>query len=49
MNRARWRVGIKDIAAGLNPATPFYRDKPDQNWFDDDDLMDLLKIKQPAS
>ena len=26
MNRARWRVG--EIAAGVNPVTPVYRDKP---------------------
>ena len=22
MNRARWRVGVREIAAGVNPATP---------------------------
>ena len=37
MNRARWRVGVKEIAAGVNPATPVYGDKPDQNWIEDDD------------
>ena len=28
MNRARWRVGVREIAAGVNPATPIYGDKP---------------------
>ena len=28
MNRARWRVGVREIAAGVNPATPVYGDKP---------------------
>ena len=28
MNRARWRVGLKEIAAGVNPATLIYGDKP---------------------
>ena len=28
MNRARWRVGVKGIVAGVNP---------DQNWIDDYD------------
>ena len=28
MNRARWRLGIREIAAGVNPATPIYGDKP---------------------
>lgn len=28
MNRTRWRMGVKEIAAGVNPATPVYRDKP---------------------
>ena len=28
MNRARWRIGVKEIAAGVNPATPIYGDKP---------------------
>ena len=27
MNRARWRVGVREIAAGVNPATPVYGDK----------------------
>ena len=27
MNRARWRVGIIEIAAVVNLATPVYRDK----------------------
>ena len=37
MNRVRWRMGVREIAAGVNPATPVYGDKPDQSWFDDDD------------
>ena len=28
MNRARWRVGVREIAARVNPATPVYGDKP---------------------
>ena len=28
MNRARWRVGAREIAAVVNPATPVYGDKP---------------------
>ena len=28
MNRARWRMGVREIAAGVNPATPIYGDKP---------------------
>ena len=28
MNWARWRVGVREIAAGVNPATPVYRVKP---------------------
>ena len=28
MNRARWRMGVREIAAGVNPATPVYGDKP---------------------
>ena len=28
MNRERWRVGVREIAAGVNPATLIYRDKP---------------------
>ena len=27
MNQARWRVGIREIAAGVNPAIPVYGDK----------------------
>ena len=27
MNRARWRVGVREIAAGVNPATLIYGDK----------------------
>ena len=37
MNRARWGVGVREIATGVNPATPVYRINPDQNWIDDDD------------
>ena len=28
MNRARWRVGVREIAAGVNLAIPVYGDKP---------------------
>ena len=28
MKQARWRVGVRGIAAGVNRATPVYRDKP---------------------
>ena len=28
MNRARWRVGVRETAARVNPATPVYGDKP---------------------
>ena len=28
MNIARWRVGGREIAAGVNPATPVYGNKP---------------------
>jgi len=28
MNRARWRVGVTEIAARVNPATSIYGDKP---------------------
>ena len=28
MNRARLRVGVREIAAGVNLVTPVYRDKP---------------------
>ena len=28
INWARWRVGVREIAAGVNPATPVYGDKP---------------------
>ena len=27
MNQARWRMRVREIAAGVNPATPVYRDK----------------------
>ena len=27
-NRARWRMGVKEITAGVNLATPVYGDKP---------------------
>ena len=37
MNGARWRVGVREVAAGVNPATPFTGIDPDQNWIDDDD------------
>ena len=41
INQVRWRVGVREIAAGVNPATPVYRDNPDQNWINDDD--DILQ------
>ena len=28
MNRARWRVRVREVAAGVNPAMPVYLDKP---------------------
>ena len=28
MNQARWRVGVRENAAGVNLATPVYEDKP---------------------
>ena len=28
MHRARCRVGVREIAAAVNPATPVYGDKP---------------------
>ena len=28
MNRARWRVGVREIVTGVNVATPVYGDKP---------------------
>ena len=28
LNQGRWRVGVREIAAGINPATPSYGDKP---------------------
>ena len=28
MNRARWRVGVREDAAGANPATLVYGEKP---------------------
>ena len=34
MNRARWRMGVREIAAGVNPATPFMWINLDQNCFD---------------
>ena len=31
MNRLRWRVGVREIAVGVNLATPVYGDKPRSN------------------
>ena len=31
MNQARWRVEVREIAAGANPANPVYGDKPGSN------------------
>ena len=28
INRVGWRVGVREIAAGVNLATPVYGDKP---------------------
>ena len=28
MNQARWRLDVREIAAGVNPATPVDGDKP---------------------
>ena len=28
MNQARWRKGVREIAAGVNPAIPIHGDKP---------------------
>ena len=28
LNRARWRVGVREIAGGVNTATPICGDKP---------------------
>ena len=28
MNRARWRMGVREITAGVNPATLVHGDKP---------------------
>ena len=28
MNQGRWRVGVREIAAGVNPATPVYGGRP---------------------
>ena len=36
MNQARWRMGVKEISAGVNPATPVHRNKPGSKlvwWF----------------
>lgn len=35
MNRARWRLGVREIAA----VPSFMEINPDQKWFDDDDVM----------
>ena len=38
-NRARWRVGVGEIAGRVGKIWPpsFMGIKPDQNWIDDDD------------
>ena len=28
MNQVRWRVGVREIAAGVNPTNPVYGNKP---------------------
>ena len=54
MNRARWRVGVREIAAGVNPATPVYRDKPRSKlvswfwwWFVLDSMHDFQVLCEP--
>jgi len=42
MNRARWRVGVREIATGVNTTTPVYRDKPGSKLDDDDDIQRAL-------
>ena len=37
MTRGRWRVGVREIAAGVNLATPVYRDKPGSKLENDDE------------
>ena len=38
MNQARWRMGVREIAAGVNPGTAAFTGiNPDQNCFDNDD------------
>ena len=37
MKRARWRVGVREIAAGVYLVTPVYGDKPGSKLDDDDD------------
>ena len=38
MNRARWRVGVREIAAKVGKIQPltFMGINPDQNWIDGD-------------
>ena len=36
MNSARWRVGVREIDAGVNTATSAYGINLDQNWIDDE-------------
>ena len=33
MNQVRWRVGVREIAAGVNPTNPLYGNKPKLVWW----------------
>ena len=47
MNQARWRVSVREIAAGVNLATPFTGINPDQNWIDDVGLSENAQGENP--
>ena len=42
MKRARWRVGVREIAARVYLVTPVYGDKPGSKLDDDDDIQCAL-------
>ena len=42
MNRVRRRVRVREIAAGVNPTTRVYGDKPGSKLDDDDDIQRAL-------
>ena len=44
MNRARWRVGVREIASEVNAATPIYGDKPGSKLLMIDDTVDNTKL-----